>query len=99
MTITDTVANRGAGTAAASRVRYYLSANLALDAGDELLAGSRDVPALDAGASSTGSASVTLPSNRAPGFYYLLVVADADGQVAESSETNNVGARGLQVTN
>jgi subtilase family serine protease len=98
-TVTDTVANRGAGTAAASRVRYYLSVNVILDAADELLAGAREVPALAAGASSSGSAAVTIPAGRAPGNYFILAVADGDSQVPESSETNNSAPRGIQITN
>lgn len=98
VTITDTVTNRGAGTSASSRVRYYLSTNLILDAADALLVGARDVPALAGGASSSGSAGVDVPAGLAPGQYYLIAVADGDHEVAEASETNNNAARGIQIT-
>jgi subtilase family serine protease len=97
--VTDTVANRGAGTAGVSRVRYYLSVNVILDAADELLAGAHDVPALAAGSSSSGTAAVTIPAGKAPGNYFIIAVADGDLQVPESSETNNSGFRGIQITN
>ena len=95
-TVTDTTVNRGGGTAAASSTGYYLSADSALDAGDALV-GARSVPVLGPGASSVGSASVTLPAGTAPGTYYLIARADAGDAVAESQETNNVSARVLQV--
>jgi subtilase family serine protease len=96
-TVSDTIANRGAGSAGASRVTYYLSANVILDAADQLLAGSRYVSPLPAGASSSGSTGLTIPAGIAPGNYFILAVADGDNQVAESSETNNTTARGIEI--
>jgi subtilase family serine protease len=68
------------------------------DASDVQLTGSRSVPALAAGAASTGSAQVTVPAGTTPGNYFLLAVTDADNAVRESSETNNALARSIQVT-
>jgi subtilase family serine protease len=96
-TVTDTIANRGAGSAGASRVTYYLSANVILDAADQLLAGSRYMSPLPAGASSSGSTGLAIPAGTAPGNYFILAVADGDNQVAESSETNNTTARGIEI--
>ena len=48
------------------------------------LLGSRTVPDLDAGAASSGSTTVTIPSGVAPGLYYLIARADADNAVAVS---------------
>jgi subtilase family serine protease len=98
VTVTGTVTNQGAGSAAASATRYFLSANLTLDAGDQALTGVRWIAALDAGASSAGTTAVTIPAGTAPGGYFLLVVSDADGVVAETAETNNVRSRSIQVT-
>ena len=67
--VTDTVRNSGAGAIAASVTRFYLSSNALLDAADALLAGGRSVPALAAGASSTGSATLVLPSELAAGTW------------------------------
>lgn len=91
--VTDTTQNSGGGPAAASVVRFYLSANSVLDSGDTLLNGSRGVGPLDPGASSSGSTTVTIPASMAPGSYYIVAKADADGTVAETSETNNTYAR------
>jgi subtilase family serine protease len=97
--VSDTVRNQGAGIAAASATRFYLSVNAGLDGSDVALMPSRAVPQLASGASSSGSTSVTIPLNTSPGTYYVIAQADGDGAVAESAETNNVSAvRSIQVT-
>jgi len=88
ISVTDTVANQGGG-AGASTTRYYLSADLAKDAGDLLLTGSRAVPILAAGATSSGTVSVTIPGATASGTYHLIACADDLLAVTETSETNN----------
>ena len=97
VSVTDTTRNQAAGVAGPSTTRFYLSANIALDAADILLDGSRAIPALAGGASSAGSTSVTMPAGLPPGTYYLIAKADGDNTVAESAESNNTGARALQV--
>jgi subtilase family serine protease len=87
--VTDTTKNQGSGAAGASMTRFYFSTNPTLDQTDPLL-GSRPVPALDAGVAQSGTTALTLPTSLAGGPYYLLVVADGDGTVAETSESNNV---------
>jgi subtilase family serine protease len=89
ITVTDTTKNSGIDPAGASTTRFYLSLNGALDGNDTLLAAERAVPALAPNATSTGSTSVPIPTGFS-GRYYLLIVADGYGAVAESSEVNNV---------
>ncbi len=96
ITVSDTTRNQGAGSLAASTTRVYFSANSALDAGDTLL-GSRAVPALTSGASSAGAIAATIPAGTAAGIYYLIAVADADGAVPETIETNNLAMTTVQV--
>jgi subtilisin family serine protease/uncharacterized membrane protein len=98
VTVNSTVMNQGAGPAGASTVRFYLSANLVLDASDLVLEGSRSVPALGAGASSAGGVPVTIPAGTPPGGHYLLIKADGDGSVAEVNEGNNLAPKPIQVT-
>ena len=86
--VTDTVLNQGALAAGTSTTRYYLSANPVKDGNDRLV-GSRSVPALGASATSTGTASVAVPSNMSLGAYYLIACADNTTNVTESDETNN----------
>jgi subtilase family serine protease len=97
ISISDTTKNQGAGATAPSTTRFYLSTNSALDAGDTLLDGSRAIPSLAGGASSAGSASVTIPSGLAVGTFYVIAKADADGLVVETSETNNTVVRAVSI--
>jgi subtilisin family serine protease len=94
---TDTVQNSGGDPAGPSTTRFYLSTNLTFDAGDVLLAGNRAVPALAAGASSSGSTAITIPAGTVPGVYYVFAVVDADGAVSEAQENNNAALRAIQV--
>src|SRR5688572_2416690 len=88
ITLGDTTRNVGAGAAGPSTTSYYLSTNLVLDASDVPL-GSRAVSALAAGASDTGSVSLTVPAGTATGVYYVFAKADAGEAVSEVSESNN----------
>ncbi len=87
--VSDTTKNQGSGPSDPSSTRFYFSLNATLDASDTPL-GSRPVATLAAGAQQSGSSSLVLPSGLAGGSYYLLAVADGDGVVAETSESNNV---------
>jgi hypothetical protein len=96
-TVSDTTRNLGAGGAPSSRTAFYLSTNLTLDAGDQPLNVSRVVGPLDAGASSVGTTTVTLPLTVTPGVWYLLAKCDDLGAVAESQEGNNTKFSALNV--
>src|SRR5262249_47763181 len=91
-TVTDTVQNAGTAPAGASSTRYYLSLDTLKDGADLLLLGSRAVPALADGATSTDSVTVTIPPAATAGLYFLLACADDQGAVAENNETNNCAA-------
>lgn len=91
------VANQGTTSANASNLKYYLSTNNTYEAGDQLLA-SDAVNSLAAGTNTAVSELVTIPSGTAPGTYYIIFYADADAQVAEVNETNNVGSIQLTIT-
>jgi subtilase family serine protease len=60
----------------------------------------RAVPPLPAKAKSAASTPVTIPLATAPGVYFVLAVADADGVgvVAEINEANNVRSRKITIT-
>ncbi|HEU5182291.1 MAG TPA: M36 family metallopeptidase [Candidatus Polarisedimenticolia bacterium] len=87
--VTDTTKNQGTAQANSSTTRYYLSLDMSKDAGDVLLSGSRGTGILAAGASSTGTLTVTIPAGTAAGAYRLLACADDTGFINEASETNN----------
>jgi subtilase family serine protease/pectate lyase len=94
--VSDTTRNLAAVDAPASATRYFLSTTSALGPG-AVLVGTRPVPALAAGVSSAGAATVTIPAGTAPGSYFLIAKADGDGAIVEYSETNNTRARALTV--
>lgn len=95
--VTDTVFNQGTVSAGASATRYYLSLDTLRNKGDLLLTGGRSVPALKPGVTSTGSASVTLPTATLSGNYFLLACADGGSVVPEGNETNNCKASSTTV--
>ena len=70
---------------------------MSLDAAEIQLA-ERTVPALAVGQSSSAVTPVQIPAGTGAGSYYLLGQADGTSAVDESSETNNVTARAIQVT-
>jgi subtilase family serine protease len=88
ISVTDTIRNQGGGDAVVSTTKLYLSVNSTYDVGDIYL-GERALQALMSGATNTGSTNVTIPADLSAGIYYIIAVSDADGVVAETSETNN----------
>ncbi len=96
-TASCSVKNQGTLASGASNLKYYLSTDNTYSAGDILLA-TDAVAALNAGASSPFSKAVTIPAGTTPGTYYLLFFADADAQVTETNETNNVSSVQFIVT-
>ena len=87
--VTDTAQNIATVGAGTSTTRYYLSLDTAKSGADVLLTGSRSVVALAAGASSSGTVSVTVPTATALGTYFVLACADDSTVVVESNESNN----------
>ena len=96
--ITDTTGNSGSATANPSVTRFRLSLDATITSSDPLLTGTRSVPTLKKGSSSSGSTSVIIPANLPLGTYYLGACADDTGLIAESSESNNCRASTTTVT-
>ncbi len=94
LSVSTTVLNQGSTKAAATTMRYYLSANTAKSTGDVLLSGGQSVPPLASGASWSGSAIVTISPGTAPGTYFLLACADDTQLASEGNEANNCAAAG-----
>jgi len=87
LAITHAVRNAGPAPAGAFAIRFYLTGDDALDSGD-LLLGTRNVPSLGAGASSTSVSAFLVPSTVAAGAYRVVAVAAALGQQTELDEAN-----------
>jgi subtilase family serine protease len=89
LAITNTVQNTGIAPAGPFGVRFYLSSDGTLDAGDVLL-GSRTMSGLAAGASSNALTTLMVPANTsAPATYQVIAVIDPLGQV-ELDGTNHM---------
>ena len=95
--ISDTTQNIGKCPAGVSTTKFYLSTDNRLGPGDKYLGG-RTVPSLTAGASSSGSTTVTIPTSVPAGNYYIIAVADGNRVVAEVNERNNAKAKPITVT-
>lgn len=80
-----------------SKLRYYFSNDVTFSSDDEIL-GSDNVNSLDTGESDNEDKNITIP-NVSEGVYYILFVADADEEIDESNENNNVTAIQIIVTN
>jgi hypothetical protein len=95
ITVTDTTKNQGEDTAGASKTKFYLSTDTTLNPWDILLSpeSGRAVPSLLPGNKSKGSTNVTIPLNIPDGAYYIIAVADAEGDVCEANEVNNDNVR------
>ncbi len=91
--VTDTVENSGQAPAGASVTQYYLSPTATKTSSSILLAGSRAVPALAAGATSSGTANVTVPVILWPNApNYLLACANNTGTVTEAAGGNCIAS-------
>ena len=77
-----------------STTRYYLSLDGVKSAGDKLLTGSRGVPGLAAGASHSGTVTVTIPAATPLNTYFLLACADDLSAVVETNETQQLRRHG-----
>lgn len=77
-------------------VRFWLSKDLRIDAGDVEL-DTIEVADVAGKSSAALSQKVAVPFSTAPGPYWVLVEADADGDVAESNEDNNANGVALAV--
>ncbi len=92
MNVTDVTKNQGTDPSPASVTSFFLSTNWTLDAGDESL-GSRPVPELAPGATSSATTVLPVPGTLAAGSYVLFAKADGVLLISETNETNN--ARGV----
>ena len=88
-TVSYHIQDIGNASAGASVSKVYVSTDNVITTSDSLLASVND-GTLTAGNSLSDSTSVTLPSGLAAGTYWIGVIADANNQVSESNENNNV---------
>ncbi|WP_250265699.1 C2 family cysteine protease [Rhodovastum atsumiense] len=88
-TLSYHLGNLGTGSAAAATSKIYLSTNSTISASDTLIATVNE-PLLLSYYYMPDSITITLPGNLAAGTYWIGVIADANNQVRESNEGNNI---------
>jgi len=100
LSASNSVKNQGGFAAGSFRIGFYLSLSANGSTQDGTITATRTLGSLAAGASSSGTTSLTLPSSTTLGIYYLCAMADSLSQVAESDEGNNTLCTGstIQVT-
>lgn len=86
--VSYSIVNIGNGTADASSTGIYLSSDSTITAADILIV-TIPTPLLAAGGMDNEGATIVYPDTLSPGTYYVGVLADYDGQIAENSEANN----------
>ncbi|MCB0663193.1 MAG: T9SS type A sorting domain-containing protein [Saprospiraceae bacterium] len=90
--------NSGNAAAGNFNISIFLSQDDQLDAGQDLLMDHYRIFGLNPGSIGTTSfRRQEIPSNIAPGNYYLLFQIDADDEVAEPVESNNILAAPLLI--
>ncbi|MBL4587316.1 MAG: hypothetical protein JKX84_09720 [Flavobacteriales bacterium] len=97
LTLTANVSNTGTGNATAHQFRCYLSANAIFEAflDAELPNGAVSIGALNSGSSSAVNVTVTIPANTLAGNYNLLLYTDADEEISETDDQNNIASLAL----
>ncbi|MDV3001938.1 MAG: hypothetical protein N5P05_003544 [Chroococcopsis gigantea SAG 12.99] len=98
LNISYTVRNQGvAGTGwYGNNSRFYLSMDGTVDSSDTVI-GSDTTYDLDPNTSTTENVSIDIPIKLNGGTYYLLAQTDADGDIPESNENNNIASRTIRV--
>ena len=85
------ISNGGGNSASAFTNRYYLSTDTFINAAEDTLIGSYSWSGLGFASSQSENRVMTVPASLAAGTYYLGVLVDADSQVVETDESNNIG--------
>ncbi len=96
LTVSSSVFNHGNQDAAVSKLFYYLSTDTIYNHND-LELGYDYTGTLDAGDSIFLNYTDIIPQGTPPGPWYILFFADADEQIEESEEDNNVNYIGFTV--
>ncbi len=89
--VTLNVANRGVADADESRIKYYVSRDTVYDSNDRY-GGYDRVDALAVDETGAESGNPRVPADATGGVWYVLVVADANNDIDEQEEENNVTA-------
>lgn len=89
MNVTTSIRNEGTVDAGSFIVELYLSFDQELS-DEDILLGMGLIPELPAGTQSDGKAPTPIPADIPSGLYYFGILVDAEDDVIESDESNNV---------
>jgi|GEM_PF-2575028 len=89
VTVSFTIRNQGIGTANASTTHIRLAGSNSQVTDKDTLLASFTTPSLVAGGTSDVIRNITIPSNKAPGAYYVWVILDAYSRANQSNENND----------
>lgn len=96
--VTGTLTNMGAAPADTETVtRFYLSRDQTIDESFDFALGTRTTGELAPGESARLDTQVFVPDTAGGGDFFILAEADADGDVPESDEGNNVAAAPIRI--
>ena len=99
LSVGNTVQNQGLIASTAFRIGFRLSVNnIYGDSDDVVISTIRSVTLLAAGASSSATTSLSIPSTVPVGTYYVCAMADSLNAVVETDEGNNTFCSGATVT-
>ncbi|NES21051.1 MAG: peptidase S8, partial [Symploca sp. SIO3E6] len=96
LNITYSLKNQGSANASGNNTKFYLSTDATYSSNDIQL-GSDYISSVSAGSTLNRSKSLSISSSITAGNYYLLWKADANGNVSESNENNNVVSKYITV--
>jgi hypothetical protein len=89
--------NAGLVTSDSCSLKYYFSIDTSWDVSDSLL-GTDDIDTLQAGEISYQDEDLIIPETASPGIFHILFFIDADNEVEEQYEDNNVSYSRLTLT-
>ena len=97
--VLNSLTNNGGSQALAFDIGYVLSSNFVIGDSDDIpLPTTQTLTSIGVGATSTASTHVTIPVSVAPGTYWVGAIADVNGVVDETKESNNTGRASNKVT-
>jgi CARDB len=95
---TVTVANLGTGSAGHFKVKIYMAMGTTPTGGQLLVNGTQTVSGLGAGSSvNLTFSNLTFNGLALHTYYHIIAVVDADSEVVESNEGNNIKSRDFEV--
>ena len=96
--ISVSIKNQGGSSAGSSSYKIVLSDDNTIEASDiQLHIFLFTTPSLAAGMTDTATEQVTIPSSASVGAKHIGVIADTNGSVTESDESNNIGSSSITI--